>query len=209
MTDMFLWCDLETTGLDCDRDRVLEVAAILTDAELVVLDEYTTVIDQSDLSARSLSDTVRQMHEKSGLLAEALVPSRDAVPLHKADSYVWSMGAPWKQVEPDTKVILAGSSVHFDRGFIDRHLPRTAEQLHYRHLDVSAVETLARCAGLEFPRTDRPHRALPDIRDTLRVARRFLEYFRYANFAPRVVTTGDGRPPFDVDPGVRPWVVVP
>lgn len=177
MSDLFLWVDLETTGLDPSKDVILEVAAILTDDTLKELEAFTTVIDQSGWWAaasgerrRLVAPEVREMHEASGLLGESLVPYGDAMGANQAG---YRLSALFNDHDHD-RIILAGSSVHFDREFIRRAWSWLDGMLHYRHLDISSVETLLRVAGVEFERGDRPHRAEPDIRDTLELARRIV-----------------------------------
>ena len=131
--DRLVWIDCEMTGLDVSRDQLVEIAVIVTDADLVELDEGVNIIIRpADLSILDgMDDVVRDMHTSSGLLD--LIPS--GVSLAEAEAEV--LAYVQQHVPEARKAPLAGSSVYVDRGFISRDMPSLDAHLHYRLVDVS------------------------------------------------------------------------
>lgn len=169
----YLWLDIETTGLDPETDFLLECAWIVTDADLVEVERGEMVLRVYD-APRFCDDFVREMHTKNGLLAE--------VARIVADGFPADLGAALKAVIgrhewSDEKPILAGSTPHFDRGFLDYDLGDLG--LHHRHFDVSTLKMAFRDAlGEEPAGTESIHRAMPDIEDSLAVARSYRNRIR-------------------------------
>lgn len=178
--DRLVWIDCEMTGLDVLRDQLVEIAVIVTDANLVELDEGVNIIIRpADLSILDgMDDVVRDMHTSSGLLD--LIPS--GVSLAEAEGEV--LAYVQQHVPEARKAPLAGSSVYVDRGFISRDMPGLDAHLHYRLVDVSSIKELARRwyprAYFASPEKKGNHRALGDIRDSIGE----LRYYRDAVFVP-------------------------
>ena len=178
--DRLVWVDLEMTGLDPSRDEIVEIAAIVTDAELVELDAgISFVVRPPDLAIlEGMDQVVVDMHTTSGLLAD--IPG--GVPLAAAGAEV--LGYIRRHVPTARKAPLAGSSVYVDRGFLARHLPDLDARLHYRLVDVSTVKELARRwyprAYFNAPAKTGGHRALADIRESIAE----LRYYRDTLFVP-------------------------
>ena len=178
--DRLVWIDCEMTGLDVKRDQLVEIAVIVTDADLVELDEGVNIIIRpEDLSILDgMDDVVRDMHTSSGLLA--LIPS--GVSLAEAEAEV--LAYVQQHVPEARKAPLAGSSVYVDRGFISRDMPGLDAHLHYRLVDVSSIKELARRwyprSYFASPEKKGNHRALGDIRDSIGE----LRYYRDAVFVP-------------------------
>lgn len=168
---LILWIDLETTGLDQNECEILEVAAIVTDKNLKEVDRYHSVVHQLEPTLRTMNQWCRDTHTKSGLLADvrASVQSLEQVENGLLELIQANFG--------NEKAILAGSSVHFDKKFIDKHMPKVAARLNYRIIDVSSFkETLRIVHGFELPeKTIAAHRALADIQGSM------LEYSQYMN----------------------------
>lgn len=179
--DKLLWVDLETTGDDRERDEILEVAAVLTDANLVTKVEFNSAAGLTLAGAARLAElpVVMQMHAHSGLLAD-LGESRMTRQAH----------AEWlAQVEteilswfgPEEKITLAGSGVaSFDKVFIEKHMPRLGQRLTYFSMDIGPVRRFYKLAcgeNLVEANADKTHRALDDIRCHLAEARAFQNYF--------------------------------
>ncbi len=167
------------TGLDLGVDALVEVAVLVTDSDLVVLDEgIDVIIKPSEESLAQMRDVVRTMHTTSGLLDELA----GGVSLEEAQTtvleYVRSL------VPEGRKAPLAGNSIGTDRGFIARDMPELDEHLHYRVIDVSSVKELARRwyprAYYAAPAKAGGHRALADIRESITE----LKYYREAVFVP-------------------------
>jgi oligoribonuclease len=171
--------DLEMTGLDVEKDVIVEIAVLATAATtLEPLDEgLSVVVAQPPEVLAGMSDFVRQMHERSGLLAEI---GADGIPLedagHKVLEYIKG------HVPAPRTVPLCGNSIGMDRRFLARYLPDIEEHLHYRSIDVSSIKELCR-RWYKEPFTARPqktddHRALPDIAASIAE----LRYYREAIF---------------------------
>jgi oligoribonuclease len=174
-TDRLVWIDLEMTGLDPIRDEIVEIAAIVTDGELVELDEGVSfVVRPSDLAILDTMDpVVVGMHTESGLLAD--IP--DGVPLAQAGAEV--LAYVLRHVPEARRAPLAGSSVYVDRGFLARYLPELDAHLHYRLVDVSTIKELTRRwyprAYFNAPDKTGGHRALADIRESIAELRFYRE----------------------------------
>ena len=180
MNDRLVWIDCEMTGLDLVHDALIEIAALVTDAELHVLGEGVDfVIRPPDEALESMVEVVREMHTSSGLLAE--LPGGLALP--DAEKAVLEYIREW--VPEAGKVPLAGNSVATDRSFITRDMAELDRHLHYRMVDVSSVKELARRwyprVYYNAPAKTGNHRALADIRESIRE----LRYYRQALFVPQ------------------------
>src|SRR5580658_2314922 len=180
MTDRLVWIDCEMTGLDLTSDALVEIACVVTDGELNTLDDGIDVVIKPPPEALDqMADVVREMHTTSGLLAEL----GGGVTLAEAQELVLAYV---RQHVPDSrKVPLCGNSIGTDRTFLARDMPELDAFLHYRMVDVSSIKELAR---RWYPRTyfaspekHGGHRALADIRESIRE----LRYYREAVFVPQ------------------------
>ncbi|MDT3331210.1 MULTISPECIES: oligoribonuclease [Microbacterium] len=174
--DRLVWIDCEMTGLDLSVDELVEVAVVITDFELNVLDPgFQIVIKPDDSALAHMNDFVTKMHESSGLLAE--IPN--GVSLADAEFQVLEY---IQRFVPEGKAPLAGNTIGTDRMFLARYMPRVDRWLHYRNVDVSSVKELARRwyprAYFNAPAKDGGHRALADIRESVRE----LAYYRETVF---------------------------
>lgn len=168
------------TGLDLDVDALIEVAVLITDPDLNLVDDGIDVIIRPPQSAvDQMSDVVRQMHTTSGLLAE--LP--DGLSMQEATQQV--MQYVTGHVPEARKAPLAGNTVGTDRGFLARDMPELDAYLHYRIIDVSSVKELARRwyprVYFQAPKKTGGHRALADIHESIRE----LQYYREAVFVPQ------------------------
>jgi len=174
-----IWVDCEMTGLDINNDALVEIAVLVTDAQLNVLGEgVELVIKCEQAKLDSMLDVVKDMHSKSGLINE--IPN--GTTLEKADEAVIAY---LKKYAPTAgKSPLAGNSVYVDRAFITRDLPQLNAYLHYRTIDVSTIKELARRwhpkTYFSAPAKVGNHRALGDIRDSIAE----LDYYRSTIFLP-------------------------
>lgn len=177
VTDLLVWIDCEMTGLDLTADALIEVAALVTDADLNVLGTgVDVVIRPSDEALAQMGDFVRQMHEKSGLL-----PLLEAgVTLEEAEERVLDYVR--EHVPEPRRAPLAGNTVGTDRTFLVRDMPTLESHLHYRSVDVSSLKELARRwfprAYYNTPEKTGNHRALADIAESIEE----LRYYREAIF---------------------------
>jgi oligoribonuclease len=181
MVDHLVWIDCEMTGLDLGKDALIEIAALVTDADLKVLGDGVDVVIHADDSALDgMPDVVRDMHAKSGLTEEV---RRSTVSMADAERQVLEYV---RAYVPDPRTApLAGNSIATDRGFIARDMPDLDTHLHYRMVDVSSIKELCR---RWFPRIyyaqpekGLAHRALADIKESIRE----LEYYRRTAFVPQ------------------------
>ena len=179
MTDRLVWIDCEMTGLDLTTDALVEIACIVTDGELNTLDDGIDVLIKPPAQALDdMTDVVREMHTKSGLLTEL----DDGITLAEAQEQV--LGYVRQHVPESRKVPLCGNSIATDRTFLARDMPELDAFLHYRMVDVSSIKELARRwyprAYFASPEKHGGHRALADIRESIRE----LRYYREAVFVP-------------------------
>jgi len=190
MADHLVWVDCEMTGLDLGKDALIEIAALVTDANLNVLgDGVDVVIHADDAALDGMPDVVREMHAKSGLTDEV---RRSTVTMAEAERQVLDYV---RTYVPDPRSApLAGNSIATDRGFITRDMPALDMHLHYRMVDVSSIKELCR---RWFPRIyyaqpekGLAHRALADIQESIRE----LEYYRRTAFvSPPGPSTDEAR----------------
>jgi len=188
VTNPLVWIDCEMTGLDLARDALIEVAVLVTDAELNTLDAgLDLVIHVADDVLDTMVPFVRDMHASSGL-TDAVRAS--TITLGEAEKQVLEYV---KQHVPEARVApLCGNSIATDRGFLNRDMPSLDEHLHYRMIDVSSVKELAK---RWYPRVyqSQPdkglaHRALADITESIQE----LQYYRRTLFVPPPGPTLDG-----------------
>ncbi len=179
MTDRLVWVDCEMTGLDLVHDALIEVACVVTDADLNELDEGIDLIIKPPPEALAqMPDLVREMHTTSGLLAAL----DDGITLAQAQEQV--LGYVRARMPEVRKAPLCGNSIATDRGFIARDLPELDSYLHYRMVDVSSIKELAKRwyprVYFASPAKVGGHRALADIRESIAE----LRYYREALFVP-------------------------
>lgn len=167
---VYLWLDLETTGLEPERDAILEVAVLATDEHLVRVSAACSWVVQQEPAMLRMDQYVSTMHTKNGLLDEL----RSAP--FRLEGVEDCLMAFVREVfpKPPEQPILAGSSVHFDRSFIKHHMPHFDAMLHYRLFDCRPLQMAAQTAwGMSFPKAE-AHRALADVRESLGYARRIM-----------------------------------
>ncbi|EHR62659.1 oligoribonuclease [Saccharomonospora cyanea] len=181
MTDRLVWIDCEMTGLDLAKDALIEIAVLVTDAELNVLGEgVDLVIHADDEALANMPDVVRDMHARSGLTEEV---RRSTMTLEEAEQRALAYV---REHVPDPQTApLAGNSIATDRGFIARDMPALDSHLHYRMVDVSSVKELVRRwyprVYYAKPEKGLAHRALADIRESIGE----LRYYRRTAFVPQ------------------------
>lgn len=178
--DRIVWADCEMTGLDPDQHVLVEIAVIVTDAQLNPLDEgIDLVIHATEDELSRMDDFVRKMHGSSGLTEQI---RESQISLAEAERQVLEYV---KKFVPVARMApLAGNSIGTDRTFIARYMPDLNEYLHYRMIDVSSVKELARRWYPRVyngqPEKGMAHRALADIKESIRE----LAYYRTALMVP-------------------------
>ena len=179
MTDRLVWIDCEMTGLDLARDALIEIACLVTDGNLTVLDTGVDLVIKPPAEAvDGMLPVVRDMHTTSGLIDELGAGVTLAEAQEQVLRYVRS------HIPDARKVPLCGNSIATDRAFLARDMPELDAFLHYRMVDVSSIKELARRwyprAYFASPPKHGGHRALADIRESIQE----LRYYREAIFVP-------------------------
>lgn len=180
VTDHLVWIDCEMTGLDLRRDALIEVAVLVTDAELNLLDDgLDVVIHTADDVLETMVPYVRDMHETSGLTEEV---RNSTTTLGEAETLVLDYV---KSHVPEEKTVpLCGNSIATDRSFLARDMPDLDAYLHYRMIDVSSIKELSRRwyprVYYAQPAKGLAHRALADIKESVQE----LGYYRRTLFVP-------------------------
>lgn len=178
-SDNLVWIDCEMTGLNLEKDTLVEVAVVITNSELEIIDEgIDVVIKPTDQSLENMSEFVRQMHTDSGLIDEL----ENGVSLEAAQEIVLEY---IKQFVPNAREApLAGNSIGTDRMFIQKYMPAVDSHLHYRNVDVSSIKELARRwyprVYFQLPKKAGGHRALADILESITE----LRYYRESVLVP-------------------------
>ena len=166
--DRLVWIDLEMTGLDVERHVIVEIACLVTDSQLELLDDGIDIVVHQDAEAlAAMDDFVRKMHTKSGLLPQIEastvdLPTAGARVLEYVKGHVPNAG----------QAPLCGNSIGVDRRFLDRGLPELDRYLHYRSIDVSSLKELCRRWYPEIyrgrPSKKETHRALDDVLESIK-----------------------------------------
>lgn len=162
--DLLVWLDMEMTGLDPDVCVPIEVAIIITSADLEELDHMEAVIWQPDEALDRMQPVVRKMHTDNGLMKRVKASQTS---LQDAERQMMQLLARWTK---PGEGVLAGNSIHQDRRFLQRYFPVVNGYLHYRMVDVSTLKELARrWYGTEalFTKGQSDHTALSDIRQSI------------------------------------------
>ena len=166
--DKVFWMDLEMTGLDPEKEVIIEVATIITDLDFKELDEYHAIVQQPQSFLDNMDKWNTKTHTETGLAAK--VPT----------------GKPPSQVEDDlidlaqkyfkkNEVIIAGNSIHQDRLFLKKYFIRFNKLLNYRMLDITSWKLILKYKfGQEFKKKN-THRALDDIRESIKEFQFYLQ----------------------------------
>ena len=180
MSEPLVWIDCEMTGLDPTVEVLVEVAVVVTDSELTILDDGLDLLIKTDpAKLAGMEEVVREMHTTSGLLTAL----EDAtLTVEEAEQQILDYIKQW--VPERRKSPLCGNSIATDRSFLVRYMPTLDDHLHYRMIDVSSIKELARRwypkAYFNAPAKTGGHRALADIVDSITE----LRYYRAAVFVP-------------------------
>ncbi|MFC4223493.1 oligoribonuclease [Lysinibacter cavernae] len=175
--ERLVWIDCEMTGLDPSIDELVEIAVVITDFDLNILDPgFEVVIKPSEAAFNNMGEFVINMHTESGLITELdgglTVAEAERQVIEYIDRFV----------PKGKRALLAGNTIGTDRMFLATYMPTLDEHLHYRNIDVSSIKELARRwfppTYYNAPEKTGGHRALADILESIRE----LAYYRSAVF---------------------------
>ena len=164
-SDLLVWIDLEMTGLEPDKERIIEVATLITDAQLNVVAEGPVIaVKQPDSLLAGMDDWNQKTHGESGLVARvkaSTIETKEAErqTLDFLRQYVVASSSP-----------MCGNSIHQDRRFLEREMPDLWAFFHYRNLDVSTVKELAKRwnpGALVGFKKQNAHLAMDDIKESI------------------------------------------
>lgn len=191
MLTMLVWMDLEMTGLDHTSDVIVEIATLITDDNLAIVAEGPDlVVHATDEQLANMDPFVVEMHTRSGLLDQI---KASTISLEEAGAATLEFIK--QHVAEPMSVPLCGNSIGTDRRFLDAYLPDIENYLHYRSIDVSSVKELVKRwypnVDVKRPRGQGSHRALDDIRESVRE----MAYYREMVFVqPEGVAVDDAGP---------------
>lgn len=186
ISDNLVWIDCEMTGLNVELDCLVEIAVVITNSELEILDEgLNIVIKPRPESWANMNEFVRNMHTESGLINDV----ESGLDLADAEQLILDYV---KQYVPEARQSpLAGNSIGTDRMFLNRYMPSLDQHLHYRNIDVSSIKELTRRwyprAYFQLPKKEGGHRALADILESITE----LRYYRNTVLVPLPGPTSD------------------
>jgi len=179
-SDVLVWLDMEMTGLDPSRERIIEMATILTDGNLVEIAVGPEIVIHQDDAILAAMDVWNTKHHGSSGLVDRVKAST----ITEADAEAQTIAFLNAYISLKERPVLAGNSIHQDRRFIRHYMPALEKRLHYRMVDVSTVKELARRWFPQIiakqPQKHDTHRALDDIRDSIDE----LRFYRSHVFLP-------------------------
>jgi oligoribonuclease len=178
-----IYLDLETTGLDPVKGKILEVAAAVADlsAPFDLGAFLTRVLPLAESEYGLMDDYVRNMHTKNGLLVECVQSTAKLADVEQ--ELLDLLPTPGTYEREDTPT-LAGSSIHFDHAWLKVHMPTFAKRVSHRHYDVSAVKLFCRSLGMTKPPVAEAHRAEPDVRESVAHAKLCAQWLRVERIGP-------------------------
>lgn len=164
---------MEMTGLDVEKEVIIEVAAIVTDVKLEALDQYHAIVKQPQQYIDSMDAWNKKHHNESGLVS--LIPNgKDP---QEVETELLSLVE--KHYEKKDRVILAGNSIFQDRIFIEKYFKNLSKRLHYRMLDVSAFKVVFNnFYQISYTKPQSKHRAINDIQQSVNELKKYLSYIK-------------------------------
>ncbi|NDD93221.1 oligoribonuclease [bacterium] len=182
MSKRLLWIDLEMTGLDDQKDKILEVAAVVTDLELKPIEEFHRVVFQPPEVLAAMNDWCKKTHGESGLTAACAT----GTPLEEVERELLLLLG--RHYSANDRPVLCGNSIGNDRRFIDRYCHDFSKRLHYRMIDVSSFKEIYRERwGIEFKKKN-SHRAVDDILESIRELEHYLSFVKIPPSADKTAT---------------------
>ncbi len=170
-----VWCDLEMTGLDPEKNHILEIAIVITDNQLNILDTLEGIaLHQSEAILSGMNEWNTKHHKQSGLIQRCQESTETEA---SAEKKVLDFIRPYVKEKTSP---LCGNSICQDRRFLAKYMPTFSEYLHYRHIDVSTIKELCRRWKPELMsgfHKKSAHRALEDIIESIEELKYYREKF--------------------------------
>lgn len=170
-----VWLDMEMTGLEPENERIIEMAMIVTDSDLVTIAESPVwVVHQSDAQLDAMDDWNKATHGRSGLIEKVRASTLDEAAVEAAAL------AFMEEYVPQRATPMCGNSIGQDRRFMVRYMPQLEAWFHYRNLDVSTLKELCRRWKPEVAKgfvKKADHTALADIRESIEELKYYREHF--------------------------------
>ena len=161
------------TGLDVDKEVIIEVAAIVTDNKLEALETYHSIVKQPQEYIDRMDDWNKKTHGESGLTA--LIPTGQD-PANVENDLLKLVE---KHFTPKDRIILAGNSIGQDRLFVNKYFKRFAERLHYRMLDVTSFKIVFNnMFQISYAKKQTKHRAIDDVQESINELKKYLEFVK-------------------------------
>lgn len=189
MNNKIVWIDCEMTGLNVEKDALIEIAILITDSDLQLLDEegLSIPINVEKQFLESMNNFVRKMHTNNGLLQELERGLSYEEAQEKIIKYIN------KYINKNERPPIAGNSVSIDKMFIHKYMPKIVQYLHYRIIDVSSIKELSDRwyphIALEYSSLKhKNHRALDDIRESIEE----LKFYRKNIFVNKKIRVANG-----------------
>ena len=168
---MYFWVDLEMTGLNLKADRIIEAAVVITDLDLNILEKYTSVVRQEGYYLSRMDEWNTNAHTASGLINE--VPF--GKPISKVEDELLALADKYFK---GRRIKLMGSAVFTDHQFIEEYMPKFAERLHFRVIDIATFRDVLSASFDVNYQNENSHRALDDILGAIEELR---FYFKFLN----------------------------
>ncbi len=173
-TEKLLWLDMEMTGLDVNKEVIIEVACIVTDMNFKEYESFETIVKQPQSYLDNMDDWNTSHHGNSGLTAKVPFGMEPSAVEYKLTSMIERHWPDWRKSKQD-RPILAGNSIAQDRLFIDAYMKQLSERLHYRVLDVSSWKIIFNNKFDIHYKKQNSHRALDDIRESIGELRFYID----------------------------------
>lgn len=174
----YFWIDLEMTGLDPAKDRIVEAAVIVTNKLLEPVFEWESPVRQPQEILDGMNDWCKRHHAASGLLERI----QEGITENELDATLSEIAL--KHFKKKNPCVIAGNSIAQDRKFIDAYLPTFSSRLHYRMLDVSSFKIVFReMLGREFKKQN-THRAIDDIRESIAELKHYMSAIDASHLPP-------------------------
>ena len=167
--ERLLWIDMEMTGLDVDKERIIEVAAIITDRDLNPIESFESVVFQDQSFLDNMDKWNSKQHRESGLIKK--IPTAP-----KQEEVEKSLCSLVNKHFGKEKAILCGNSINQDRKFIEAYMPSLTKLLHYRILDVTAWKLIMNSKFSVEYKKKQSHRALDDIKESITELKTFIDF---------------------------------